>query len=409
MVQGSDRSDPDVLAMILYMPIILRDAIELAGAVRDLVYTELTEDRRIITMTTKIFERATDAAYSSPGNVSSCFSAALTAAKKMQDPAAPAITEVINSQVERSMFRLPHYGTSQAAATAFAATFPNKAADMAEGYSNLDHFRDLYKVFQTGRQRQSTDWPLEGAAKAVFERDATIAASHAAKAAIADCGNIFAMAAAAHVVIGERIPDYPIRFLEHDAQDICDEIYGEMMAAGAPQKWASEVTSEMLYGAREYTHDGPEATGETAVRAVRAAHHRVSKVAGRAAFYALYSVAAGGAWTAAPDQNRFESAHSMALDAAVKVDSMIHYAFYKHDPPSWKKAPFDDAHEDMWSFFSKASGMSLHEWARVAQKADYKAAATAAKSAALIGVYTSAHDTASKAAVRAASRMHKKS
>ena len=237
---------------------------------------------------------------------------------------------------------------------------------------------------------------------AAFERAAGAAASRAARAAVADCGNVFAVAAAAQAVLVERIPDRPRRFLEREAPGICGELSAAISRAGAPRERASEITAAMLDGACRYPHDGAEASGEAAVRAVRVAPHRAPQAAARAAFRAAYSLAAGGAWTAAPDRGRFESAHGGALDAAVGMDRMIHYAFDRFKAYSWKKPPFEDADEDMWEFFSAASGLSVSEWAGVAQKADYRAAATAAENAAIISAYIRAHDGASGAAGGAA-------
>lgn len=406
MTQGRGRSDPDVLAMTLYMSVILRESIEMAGAVRDLVYHALTQERRFIARTTAMFDKAADAASRAPDDIGRGFAAALAAAVDMQDPAAAAITEVVCEQVENSTAHLPYYGANQAVAAAFAAASPDEAADMAGGRARLDHFGDLARVFRACMRRGPAGWPLKDPAGAAFERASGAAASRAARAAVADCGNVFAVAAAAQAVLVERIPDRPRRFLEREAAGICGEISAAISRTGAPQERASEITAAMLDGARWYPHDGAEASGEVAVRAVRVAHHRAPQAAARAAFCAAYSLAAGGAWTAAPDRDRFESAHGRALDSAAGVDRMIRYAFDKLKARSWKEPPFEDAYEDMWEFFSGASGLSVSEWAGMAQKADYRAAATAAENAALIKAYARAHDGALGAAGRAASKAH---
>ena len=406
MEQGRGRADPDVSATALYMSVILRESIELAGAVRDLVYHMLTEEQEFITGTAMMFDRAAecaaDAVSRAPDDIGGGFAAALAAVGSMQDPAAAAITEVVGEQVGNSMAHLPYYGANQAAAEAFAAALPDEAAALAGGHARLDHFRELARVFRAGMPGRPADWPLKGPAKAAFERDSGAAASRAAREAVADCGNAFAVAASAQAVMIEHIPNRPRKFLKLDAPDICSELSAAISRAGATQEWASEITAAMLDGARGYPHDGAEASGEVAVRAVRAAHHRASQAAARAAFCAAYSLAAGGAWAAAPDRDRFESAHGGALDAAVGVDRMIHYAFDKFEARSWKEPPVEPAYEDTWKFFLDASGLSVSEWAGVAQKVDYGAAATAAENAALIEAYTRAHDGASGAAGRAA-------
>ena len=397
------HADSDVLAMTLYMPIILYKSIELAGAVKDLVYHALTEEQPFIATTHAMFTKAGDAVLDVPGDdVGECFAAAMAAVRNMQDPAVAAITKVVSDQVENATVYLPYYGVNQAAAAAFASAFPDKAVALAEGHTNLDYFKELARVFWAGMTGGPAGWPLKGHTKAAFERDSRVAASRAVRAALADCGNAFAVAAAAHAVMVDYIPDHPSKFLKQTAPGICKELSVAISKTGASREWASEITDAMLYGARMYPHDGVEASGEVAVRAVRAAHYHAAYAAARAAFCTIYSLAAGGAWTISPDQDRFESVHGEALDAAAGVNRMIYYAFDKFKEHSWKEPPYEPAVEDVWEFFSNASGLPVSEWAEMAQKIDYRAAAVAAENASLIGTYTKAHDGASEAASRAA-------
>lgn len=407
MAQKREQSDPDACAMALYMSIILYESIETAGAVRDLVYHALTDERRFITVTVKMFEKAEDAASRVSDDIDKGFAAALAAVRNMPDPAAAAITETVSKQVENSMSNLPYHGVNHAAAAAFAAAFPDKASALAAGHAKPDHLIDLSRVFQAGMQRGPADWPLKGHAKNAFKRRSKTVASRAVRAAVADCGNVFAVAAAAQAVMVKRIPYRPRKFLKLAAPHICEEISAAISRAGASQKFASEITAEMLNGARMYPYDDAEACGEAAVRAVRAAHFWAAQAAARAALCAQYALAAGAAWTTTPNRGRFESAHSGALGAVAGMDHTICSAFDKFRTRPWNERPFDVADEDRWKFFSGASGLSVSGWAGVAQRADYRAAATAEENSVLIETYTRAHDGALEAAGRAALKMRR--
>lgn len=174
---------PDVSATAPSMSVTLRKTIELAGAVRDLVYHKLTGEQPFIAETTRMFNEVRYAVPYAPDDVYGSFAAALAAVESIPDPAAGAILEAVGEQVERSMSLLAYYGASQAAAGAFATAFPDEAAGLANGHARPDRLRMLARVFQGAIPRGLEGWPLKGPAKAAFERRSRAAASRTAKAA----------------------------------------------------------------------------------------------------------------------------------------------------------------------------------------------------------------------------------
>ena len=394
MVRKNMYTTPNAAAMSLYLSVILHDSIVSAGAVRDLVYTMLTQERQSIQKTVGMFNMAGNAVLDASDNIGADFATALSAAMKAQDPAEDAITKITVEEIEGRMASLPYYGTNQAAATAFAVNFPNEASDLANGSTELDHFRKLVRIFKDSKSGSPAGWPLKGPELNTFKMESNAVASRTARAAVADCGNAFAIAAAAQTVMTNHIPKHLNKFLKTKASRTCLEISAAMTEAGAPQKLVTEIVTGMLDGMRMYKHDWIEAGGEVSVRAVRAAHHWAAKAAAQATFYTRYAFAAGGAWAASRDRNRFESTHDWAIDAAAGVDRVIDYALDKLSEYSWKTRPNEPLHEDTWRIFSKISGRTTSEWAKIAQNVDYKATATATENAFLIETYTRAHDGA---------------
>lgn len=400
MVQWK-QADPDISAMILHMTYTLHWSIELAGAVRDLVYHMLIEESQLVSESTTMFAAAADALSYGMGDINGDYAAALIAAEKLQDPAVTAITRVVNEEVEESLGSIPSFGINQAVSTAFASALPDKAAALAKGQARVDYFGELVGVFKAGVAETPRGWWLNDPAKTDFEQASRAIALRATRMAIADCGNVFAVAAAAYAVMDKHILDRPQIFLRRDVPNMCREISTAISEAGGSQEWAREIPAAMLDGISMYPNDDIGASGEAAVRAIRFAHYWAPMAAARAAFYTSHSIVAGCAWTSASDQDRFESAYNKVFDAAAGVDHMIHYVFKHYNPYSWKSPPSDDAVDDVWEFFLHASGMTVSAWAAMAQKVDYRTVATAADNAPIISAYARTHDAAMNVATKA--------
>ena len=408
------RLDPDAAALALSMSVTLRKTIELAGAVRDLVYHRLTEDRSISKSTNRLFTAAMDAVPETPEHAGAGFARAFEAASSLPDPAAGPIQEIVKDEVEKSLGYLACWGANQAAADAFAAALPSEA-DALAGQSKvrsgrqarLNHLRMLAGVFRAAAPDGTPGWPPDGRDMAAFDRAARAAGSRTADDAWGPGEPAFALAAAASAVMVAAIPDYPRDFLRRTAPGLCGDLSGAISSAGGPPDLASTIPASMLEGALEYPDDGPQASGEAAVRAVRTAHVWASTRAATSAFRAAYGVAAGAAWASAPDRDRFESVHGPALKAAGGLDPVVHYAFDTLREHSWEKLPFDDADEHVWEFFYGASGRTMAGWVEIARGVDYQAAATSRQNAALINAYRISYDAASGAAARTAARLRK--
>ena len=408
------RLDPDATALALSMSVTLRKMIELAGAVRDLVYHRLTEDRSISKSTNRLFTAAMDAVPDASEHAGAGFARAFEAAFSLPDPAAGPIREIVKDEVEKSLGYLAYWGVNQAAADAFAAALPREADAFAGqspgrsgGQVRPDHLSMLAGVFRTAAPDGPPGWPLDDLDMAAFDRAVRAAGSRAADDAWGSGDSAFALAAAASAVMVAAIPDYPRNFLRRTAPGLCGDLSGAISSVGGPPDLASAIPAAMLEGALEYPDDGPEASGEAAVRAARTAHTWASTRAATSAFRAAYGMAAGAAWASAPDRDRFESIHDPALKAAGGLDPVVHYAFDTLKEHSWEEPPFDDADEHVWAFFYGASGRTMAGWVEIARGVDYRAAATSPQNAALINAYRVSYDAASGAAARAAARLRK--
>lgn len=404
------RLNPDAAALALSMSVTLHKTIELAGAVRDLVYHSLTEDRHIVRSTNRLFTAAMDAVPDPPGDAGAGFAWAFGAASSLPDPAAGQIREIVQDEVKKSLNYLAHWGVNQAAADAFAATFPGEAGALAErspgrsgGQARLDHLKMLAGVHRVA----GPDGPPDGRDKEAFDRAARAAGSQAADDAWGSGEPAFALAAAASAVMVAAIPDYPRKFLRRTAPGLCRDLSGAILSAGGPPDLASAIPAAMLEGAREYQDDGPQASGEAAVRAVRTAHMWASARAATSAFRTSYGMAAGAAWASSPDRDRFESAYGRALEAAGGVDPVVRYAFDPFTEHSWEEPPFSDAVEDVWKFFYEASGRTVAGWVEIARRVDYRAAASSRQNAALINAYRVSYGASFGAAARAAAHLRK--
>ena len=385
MSHKNDESDPDFLAMTLYMTVILHESIELAGVIRDLVYEKLTNNPKIVPIMIKMFEAAADKAAVTPHLTDKSFLESLNAASHIKDPAAIAINDIVYEEVSDWMIRLPHFGINQVSAEAFVASSPQKADVLATGRVEQSYLKELHAIFMSHIKKGLVDWPPQGRAKKVFAQASKAAGSRAARMALADCGNAYAVAAAAQAVLVEQTTPKPKKFLQNKAPDICDELCVEMSKVGVSREWASELTKEMLDGARMYPYDGAEACGETAVRALRAANNRAADTAARTAFSITYSLAISCAWRVALDKDRFESLHNRALSVAARMDRAIFCAFDQFESLTGSDAVDDPL--DTWSIFLSASKLTVSEWAQIAQTIDYRATALAAENAPLIELY----------------------
>ena len=130
--ERAGRQDYGPAALALPTAVMLRKTIELAGAVRDLVYHSLTEGQAVVGSTRSLFGAAMDAVPDPPDDVGAGFARAYKAASSLPDPAAGPIQEIVRDEVEKTLNRLGYWGVNQAAADAFAAAFPREADALAE-------------------------------------------------------------------------------------------------------------------------------------------------------------------------------------------------------------------------------------------------------------------------------------
>ena len=386
MPQKNRESDPDFLAMTLYMTVILHESIELAGAVRDLVHGMITQDTRIISMVTDMFESAADASATHESyDTDEDFTESMNKVLDMKDPAVVAISEIVSEQVSDWMVKLPYFGINQLTVESFVSSSPEKATLLATRFVDPDYLKELYDTYMLHVGKGFKNWPVKGSALAAFEKASEKMGSRAVRMAIADCGNAFAVAAAAHAVLVEQIPSKPKKFLENQAPEICNDLYMTISKMGVSQEWASELTKEILDGACTYKYDAAESCGELAVRALRAANNRAADTAARAAFCISYSIAIGAAWAAASDKDHFVLLHDRALYAAAGVDHAVCYAFDKYEKFTRSRLLHDPF--DPWNVFLTESKLTIPQWAQIAQTVDYRAMATAAENATLVELY----------------------
>ena len=404
------RLNPDAAALALSISVILRNTIKMAGAVRDLVYHRLTEDRRISMSTRRLFTAAMDAVPDPPEDAGACFARAFEAASSLPDPAAAPVREIVQEEVESSLNYLAYYGANQAAADAFAAALPREAGALAErspgrsgGQARLDRLATLAGVYRAAAPAGPPGWPLDSRNRAAFDQEARAAGSLAADEAWGSGESAFALAAAASAVMVAAIPDRPRNFLRRSAPGLCGSLSGAISSAGGPPDLASAIPAAMLEGALKYRTDGSQASGEAAVRAVRTAHTWASDKAAASAFRTAYGMAVGAAWASSPD--RFEPIYVRALKAAGGLDPIVQYAFDPFIEYSWKEPPYSPADEDGWEFFYGASGRTVAGWVEIARGVDYQAASRG--NATLINTYRVSYDAASKAAARTAVRLRK--
>ena len=408
------QTNPDAAALALSMSVTLRKTIELAGAVRDLVYHRLTEDVHIVKSTNRLFTAAMDAVPDPPEDAGAGFARSFEATSPLPDPAAGPIRRIVQDEVMKTLNHLAYWGANQAAADAFAAAFSGEAGALAErspgrsgGLAKPDHLKVLAGVFRAAAPDGPPGWPPDGREMEAFDRAAHAAGSRAADDAWGPGEPAFALAAAASAVMVAAIPDHPRKFLRRTAPGLCRDLSVAILSAGGPPDLASEIPAAMLEGARQYQYDGPQASGEAAVRAVRTAHMWASARAATSAFRTAYGIAAGAAWASSPDRGRFESAYGQALEAAGGLDPVVCYAFDPFAEHMWEEPPFSHATEDVWKFFYEASGRTMAGWVEVARGVDYRAAATSRQNTALIKTHGFSYDGASRAAARGDARLRK--
>ena len=409
--------DPDVAALAISWSVILHKTIESAGAVQDLVYDCMTQDEPVLKAINMMFTDAIDALPYATDSVDKGFAIALRAARSPPDHVAGAIKEIIQDEVETDMVHLAHWGAGQAVADGFAAAFPDEANALTERHSarsgggptRLVPLSMLSRTFHAAVPSMPPGWPLEGRAEAAFDRAACSVASRAADEAWGSAFPAFALSAAASAVMLSYIQDEPRDFLHRTAPGVCRDLSKAILSASGPQELALAIPAAILEGAGEYPDDETEASGEMAVRGLRAAHMWASGCAAIAAFQTVFGMAAGAAWATGKDRARFESAYDRALEAAGVMDQATHYAFDNITVHSWKKMPYSELEEHAWKLFYDASGRTVTKWAEIARGINYQTLALSPENAALIGAYGTARDETSKAAARAASKTRESS
>ena len=411
-------SDPDVAAMAISQSVILHKTIESAGAVKDLVYHCMIQDRPVLRAINMMFTDAIDTLPYATDRVDEGFATALRAAGSPPDHVAGAIKKIIQDEVEKDMIHLPYWGDGQAVADGFAAAFPDEANTLIKRHSarsggssqaRLDRLSMLSRTFHAAVPSMPIGRRLERQTMAAFDSAAHSAASRAADEAWGSASPAFALSAAALAVMLSSLPDEPRDFLRHTAPGVCRNLFKAILSAGGPRDLALAIPTAILEGAREYPDDGSEASGEAAVRGLRAAHMWASDCAAVTAFQTLFGMAAGAAWATGKDRARFESTYDQALEAAGVMDQATHYAFDDLTVYSWEKMPYNDAKDDTWKFFYDASGRTVTEWAEIARGINYQSFALSPENAALIGVYGAARDGTSEAAARIALKIRESS
>lgn len=403
--------DPGIAALALSQSVVLRQTVELAGAVQDLVYGHMTGSGPGPRAAHRMFAAAMDALPHAPDSAEAGFAWALRAADQMSDPAAGSTKKVLLDEVERTMIYMAHWGANQAVADVFSAAHPHEAQAMirSDGSSGrrvrLDHLSMLAKVFRAIAPNGPHDWALKGKAETAFDRAARAAALRAVKSAQDPGHSAFALAAAASAVMIASIPDHPREFLRGTAPGLCSSLSRAILLAGGPQELATAIPAAMLGGALEYPDDGAEASGGAAALGLRMANKWAASRAAISAFQAVYGTVTGAAWFTSRDRAGFESSHGPALEAAGGMDQAVHYAFDPLRRKSFEKMPFDDVAEDVWEFCYQASGHTMAEWVELAREVDYRAFARHPKNAYLIRAYGAVRTGVSEAAAKASRRV----
>ena len=405
--------DPDVAALAISQSVILHKTIESAGAVQDLVYHSMIQDGPILQAINMMFTDAIDALPYATDRIDEDFATALIAAGSPPDHLAGEIKKIVQDEFEKDMAHLAYWGAGQAVADGFAAALPDETKALVKRHSSqsgsgparLDRLSMLSRAFHAAIPRTPPGWPPEGRAEAAFDRAVCSAAMRAADEAWDSASPVFALSAAASAVMLSLLPDKPRDFLRHTAPGVCRALSKAILSSGGSRKLALAIPTAILEGAREYPDDGSEASGEAAVRGLRAAHMWASDCAAVATFQTSFGIAAGAAWATCKDRARFESTYDQALEAAGVMDQATHYAFDALTVYSWEKMPYSAFREDAWKLFYTASGRTVAEWAEIACGIDYQTPALSPENAALIGAYGTARDGTSEAAAMAASKI----
>ena len=395
----TDVSEPDTAALSLTIAYMLREAIEAAGAVRDLVYTALTQEGQVTRNTTAYFARAMDTVFHTR-DVTTSFQAAFNAVSALPHPGAKEIGDVIQEQVGSSIGLITHHSGNQALADAYGAAFPDRVLAIAghpTGRADREQAVAMSVMYRTavptlpGMQEQDG-----GAAR---KRATGAAALRAVSDAVTPA---FPLAAAASAIMMESIPDYRIAKYLRRATGLKAQLTESISSMGGiPLESASVIPDVMFKGAAK-CRNGPESKGEAVVRALRTAHMWTSMAAATATFCTLYGLTAGAAWKASGDRERFESAYEQAVRAAGRMDMTAHLAF-ERIPPHTEDGLEISATDDVWEFFYSASGRSMAEWTDVALGIDYRAVADSPENAPLMDSYKSAYDVVRETITRACS------
>ena len=426
--ESSGRLDADAVPLAILLAYILGKTVEGAGAVRDLVHQDITEDWHDVTETRRLFEAAMDAVPEAPADVGGAFQKALRAASKELVPGVDAANKIITEEMNDRMYQVARNGMFGAASDAFAAAFPGEAlaATGAAPPPEKDsvpfhqrrsiHFmrrsreptchlrpgmRALHQIALRAYDAGASGAGVAGKAKEALERSGRAATWRTvAQADIPDA--TFGICAAAAAVIAALIRGRDFRYLVGPLREDCARIAREMSnAGGISVEQAALITEDMRKGALECRNDPIGAAGEVVARARSMAQMRFSRSVATVSFQAMYELMVGAVWAASGDRSRFESVYESALKAAGSMDPDIHHLFDPLNDEADAKPEMMSM--DAWYFFYDASGRDMSEWAEIARRADYRGAALLPENAPIIDAYRSFHEAAIGAATGAAS------
>ena len=421
---GQVQSDSGTDALSMHLLNIMRSAIESAGAVRDLVHQDITEDAHSARTSKRLFEKAMDEIPHAPSDVQAAFNKAFRKAQPMPVPGIKETRDIILEEMDMRSYFLEHHGKCHAATEAFAMTFPDgvrmavqphrkpsnknaiqfpqsRIAFMMNDPSKLRWdpppvFAEMIKIFQMANDITIPDKNKKDITKVAFKKAYGIATRKIIERATSP-DPTFALCAAAAAVMVASILDYGIQAYLHSQAKRDHTLLAQAIsqAGDLPLETAALIPKAMLEGARIYRDNTEEAAGEVAVRAIRTAHMWVSRRAGTAVFCGIYELIAGATWAASTDTVRFENMYKRALKVAGNMDPRIKLLF---NPLADDESDIDDELDlGIWDFFYGASGHTLDEWARIAGTVDYKAAALLPENAPMMDLYRSYYEESKRA------------
>ena len=427
MRRGDSPGDAEEMALTITLLCAMCRVIKHAGAVRDLVHRQITEEGAEILACARILQAASEHVPDDSPSVREAFLKALLAAKSVPVPGIDATRRIVIKELEKFEQYPGIVERIYAAAGAFAAAFPENALAAIrarpvpkDGMADFPQSRHDYSA---GRQVSCPPPPglsayqrILNAAYGAVRSDARarrirknapakswLAAAQETAERAATPNATFPLCAAAAAVLMSRIRDRRMQYTGEPIKGDCEQIAAIMSEVGRiPPERATLITDAMLEGASSYPDDPAEASREAAFRAFREAHMLVSWGAAAAVFLVLFGIAASGLWTISKDRDRFDSVYGAALRAAGRMNPDMHL-FFEHMNDEDVKRP-KDVDTRAWDFLYGASGLTTEGWADLAAGMEYRAAAPLTESVRMMDECRLYYDVASAAAGAAAAK-----